>query len=217
MGGPVTAILLAAGLSTRMGRSKPLLKLQGKTVIRHCIDAILEAGVDRCVVVLGRESETIRKEIRDLPVTTVLNQKEGSHMAESVHVGFNVVDNTHSAVVVALSDHPLVTADTYRVLLETHRRNPDQILIPAYHDRRGHPTLFPVEQLRNYFNLCAAARQRSQGLRTLIHENSERVNLIPVNDEGVVLDMDTEEDYRRIRDKAASSSFFPDRGQELEQ
>lgn len=195
---PVTAILLAAGLSARMGRTKPLLEVQGKTAIRHCIDAIFQGGVERCVVVLGPESEAIQREIQDLPVTTVLNQKEGSDMADSVRVGFGVVDNRHSGVLVALSDHPLVTADTYRALLETHRRNPEQILIPAYQGRRGHPTLFPVEQLRNYFNLCAAARQRSKGLRTLIDENSERVNLIPLNDEGVVLDMDTEEDYRRI-------------------
>ncbi|MDX1764539.1 MAG: nucleotidyltransferase family protein [bacterium] len=180
-----------------MGRSKPLLTLQGKTVIRHCIEGILGAGTDRCVVVLGRESEAIRKEICDLPVTTVLNQKEGSDMAESVHVGFGVVDNRHSGVVVALADHPLVTSDTYRTLLETHRRKPDQILIPTYHERRGHPTLFPVKQLRNYFNLCAAARQRSKGLRTLIHENPKRVTLIPVTDEGVVLDMDTKEHYQR--------------------
>jgi CTP:molybdopterin cytidylyltransferase MocA len=75
-----------------------------------------------------------------------------------------------------------------------HREFPDAIIIPAYNGRRGHPTLFPATVM--------AEVAKGLTLRDLIRRETERVRQVEVADEGVVLDMDTMEDYRRISERA---------------
>ncbi len=193
----VTAILLAAGMSKRMGSPKQLLPLNGKPMIRHCLDAILESEIDRPVVVLGPGSEETRRAIQDLPLNVVFNNQKDSEMAQSVRIGIHAVDDACSAVFICLSDHPMVSIETFRILMEWHSQHPDQILIPTYKEKRGHPTLFPLPVLKEIFP--------DGNLRGIINRNSERVKEVPVIDEGVVLDLDTDEDYQKIREKVETS------------
>jgi molybdenum cofactor cytidylyltransferase len=192
----VTVILLAAGLSKRMGRPKQLLPIDGKELIRHVLDVIFEAGIKECVVVLGPESEKIQRAIQGLPLTLVFNRRRDSEMAESVRVGLRAVSDACSGVLIALCDHPLITAETYRILIGRHGRHPGQILIPTYEQRRGHPSLFPLPVLKEVFS--------GVNLRDLIHQHSDRVKLVPVADPGVILDLDTDQDYQKLRGRLES-------------
>jgi CTP:molybdopterin cytidylyltransferase MocA len=195
----VTAILLAAGSSRRMGRTKQLLLLNGKPLIRHCLDSIFGAGIERPIVVLGPGAEPIQQVIEDLSITMVCNDHKDSEMADSVRVGLDAVDDKCSGILICLTDHPMVSTKTYRTLIEAYMKNPDQILIPTWMEKRGHPTLFPLNLLKDFFNPGAARRERSNGLRDIILRNSLKVKLVPVADEGVVLDLDTEQEYRTLR------------------
>ncbi len=188
----VSALLLAAGLSRRMGRTKQLLPLGDKPVIRRCVDALLAAGIPDIVVVTGRDNG-IAGALRGLPVTVAVNGAQESDMAESVRVGLKLCDPHSSGVLICLSDHPLVLASTMAALVREHKRAPGRIIIPSCGGRRGHPTLFPLPCVREIF--------LGGTLRDIVQKDAQRVMLLDTCDEGVVLDMDTPEDYERMKRK----------------
>ncbi|MBI5205699.1 MAG: nucleotidyltransferase family protein [Nitrospirae bacterium] len=179
-----------------MGLQKQLLVLNDKPAIRYCLDAIIAAGVIDIVVVLGQNGNKIREAINNLPVSIVLNTNPESEMVESVKIGIQKIAGTATGILVCLSDHPLVSLNTFRELINSHGREPDKILIPVFNGKNGHPGLFPKNILNEIFS--------GINLRELIRKNSDRTRLINVADEGVVLDMDTIADYRKILAKIRS-------------
>lgn len=187
----VSAILLAAGRSQRMGRSKPLLPLGDRPVICHCLDGLLDAEIDEVIVVTAQNRAEIEFAVGALPVRLVDNPDPASDMAGSVRVGMQAVSAAATAVLVCPVDHPLVSAITLHALIEEHRLDPAAILIPFFKERRGHPTLFPravIEELHG-----------AATLRDVVRRDPARVRLIEVADEGAVIDMDTPDDYARVQ------------------
>ena len=189
----VSAVLLAAGSSKRMGCPKQLLPLGHKPAIRHCLDNIIAAGIQQIVVVLGAESNAAAA-FRDIPVAVVVNDRIGSEMAESVRIGLRALESPSSGVLICLGDHPLASAETMRTVTLAHRESPDDIIIPVHKRRRGHPSLFPSALLDEIFS--------GGTLRNIIDKHSRRVRMIEVPDEGVILDMDTPEDYENMVKRA---------------
>lgn len=185
----VTALLLAAGRSKRMGRLKQLLPVPHEPAIRLCLERIQAAGVEDITVVLGHERERIARAIRRFPVRIAVNPEIGSEMAESVRVGLKTLGPRISGVIVCLCDHPLVSSTTYRLLATTHLRNPSQIVIPTHNGKNGHPTLFPREVIHRVFD--------GLHLKAIVQAHPRRVIRVPVEDNGIRLDMDTPEDYRK--------------------
>jgi CTP:molybdopterin cytidylyltransferase MocA len=175
-----------------MGRPKQLLPLGDLTVIEHGISAIIAAGIKDIVVVLGPDAGDISRTIHHLPVRTVLNMQPGSEMAESVRTGLKFVSADATGILICLADHPLVLPETMKELIVLHEKNPDSIIIPSFRRRRGHPSLFPGNIIEEIF-----ARD---SLRDVIGSNAEKIRYLDVADEGVLLDMDTTEDYERILD-----------------
>ncbi len=163
---------------------------------------MLEAGLETIIVVLGAGRETIRPVIGDLPVGIAVNAKLESHMAESVSKGLSIMPESVTGIMVALCDHPLVSRNTYAALEAHYYKAPDSILLPVYEGRGGHPTVFPR-------TLCNAV-QKGIPLNRVVHANPERVCRIPVDDPGIVYDMDTPADYRRILSLASRQlKIFP--------
>ncbi len=105
---PVSAILLAAGSSRRMGRTKQLLLLGDKPVVKHCVDSLWEAGIREIVVVINACGNGLAEHLRGLPVTVAVNENADSDMAESVRIGIKRLRKFSAAVLICLSDHPLV-------------------------------------------------------------------------------------------------------------
>jgi CTP:molybdopterin cytidylyltransferase MocA len=183
----VSAVLLAAGLARRMGQLKQLLPLGSLTVIEHSLNAILSAGVSDTVVVIGPDGTDVSFAIAHLPVTIALNPDSDSDMAASVRAGLNALNDTASSVLVCPADHPLVLPDTIKAMLVRHLENPKAIIIPSHNRRRGHPTLFPREIIQEIFE--------SSSLRDIVSRHEALLDFLEVEDRGVVLDMDTPEDY----------------------
>jgi molybdenum cofactor cytidylyltransferase len=194
----VSAVLLAAGSSKRMGQPKLLLPLGDKPVIKHCIDTLSAAGIGDIVAVVSMSGNGIREVLRDSPAVLAMNRIPGSDMAESVRTGLRELKGSPSGVLVCLSDHPLVSSATIKSITQQHQKTPDSILIPSYQGKRGHPTLFPNAIISGLLS------GSNRTLRDIIRDNTHRVRTIDVNDEGVVLDMDTEEDYHEILQKAGA-------------
>jgi CTP:molybdopterin cytidylyltransferase MocA len=173
-----------------MGRSKPLLPLGDKPVVRHCLETLLHGGVDEVILVVGLCGEAVVKAVVDLPVTIVRNPDPESEMADSVRCGLKAVSDSSDAVMVALVDHPLVKPATLRALLEHYARNSADIVLPTYRGRCGHPTLFSKDVLEEIRLLST--------LHEIVKREPERVKTVPVQDTGVLIDMDTLKDYQKV-------------------
>src|SRR4030043_1300091 len=189
----VSAILLAAGSSRRMGQLKQLLPLHDKPIIRYCLDNLITSGIENIVAVLGYRGDEVLAVIQEMPVQIVLNKNQESEMAESVRIGLRAIAEKSSGVLVCLSDHPLVSIDTLKSLMQCFREAPDKIIIPLYKGKRGHPSLFPNPVIDEVFV--------GLNLRDIINRDSSRIRILDVDDEGVILDMDTREDYEKILKK----------------
>jgi molybdenum cofactor cytidylyltransferase len=178
-----------------MGTSKQLLQLGNKTVIRHCVDTLADAGIGQIVVVCGAKHDACAQELQGAGMQLVRNEAQNSQMADSARIGLRALDETSSGVIVCLVDHPLVTCSTYQAIIDAHARSPEKIIIPAFQGKRGHPSLFPFDLISDLFFLPT--------LRDLIRENNDQVLMVDVPDEGTILDMDTREDYLVIAEKFA--------------
>jgi molybdenum cofactor cytidylyltransferase len=185
---PSTAALIpAAGLSSRMGRPKPLLPFGKSTAIELLIGSLREAGIGEIVLVLGPGGEAVAEVLADTPLTLVWNCAPQSDMAASLRLGLEHLGAEATGVLVALADHPLVAAATVATLRARHEQEPATILIPTCQGRNGHPILLPRAILGELAQLPT--------LREVVRRDSGRVRHLPVDDPGILLDLDTPEDY----------------------
>lgn len=173
-----------------MGRLKQLLPVGDKTVIGRCLESILAAGIEDIIVVVGRNGEEIANHLAGCRITITHNDNPESEMADSVRTGLSKVSPLSSGILICLSDHPLVSADTIKAVTEFHLREPQKIIIPSYKARRGHPSLFPIQVINEIYE--------GLNLRDIINCDPERIEYLDVIDEGVLFDMDTMEDYKKI-------------------
>lgn len=187
----VSAVLLAAGQSRRMGRPKQLLPVKGIPAVRYCAETLLAAGLTDAVVVVGPRGSETEAALGGLPLRIVRNFDPDSDMAGSVRAGLEAVEPSARSILVCLADHPLVLAGTIRAILAESRTHPARIIIPLYRGRRGHPSLFP----RSIINEVS----RGKNLRDIIGEHAAHVRHVGTDDAGIVLDLDTEEDYQELR------------------
>jgi len=193
VGSNVSAILLAAGRSQRMDTKKQLLPIHGRPAVVRCLESLRDANAAEIVLVIGPQAGDIMDAARGFPVRFVVNEIPESDMATSVKTGLTCIDRDATGVLVCLCDHPLVRTATIEAMLSAHARMPDAIIIPVYNGRKGHPTLFP--------RLLLEELGTGATLRDIIGHHHEKISFLTVDDEGVILDMDTPEDYRRILDR----------------
>jgi len=181
-----------------MGRPKPLLPVGDRPSVVRCIEALRDAGVAEVVVVVakGGVGDAVARAVTHLGATIATNPDAGSDMAGSIRVALAAADPSASGVLVALCDHPLVAPGTVSVLRAEHTLHPDAILVPVYEGRKGHPTLFPRAILEEIAALPT--------LRDVVRKDPARVREIDVRDEGVVLEMDTPEEYARLLSRLPS-------------
>ncbi|HZV83093.1 MAG TPA: nucleotidyltransferase family protein [Geobacteraceae bacterium] len=198
MSGTVAAIVAAAGLSRRMGSCKQLLDLGGRTVIARCIETLMAGGIGEIVVVVGVKGEGVAAEAGRFPVRVVVNPDPEGDMASSVRVGRSSLGANARGVIVALCDCPLVSADTINSLSAAHAGHPGSVIIPVHDGRRGHPTLFPLAALDEL--------NENATLRDLVRRDPHRLQLLEVDDPGILQDMDTPDDYRLLQAQISRSN-----------
>lgn len=188
----ICAVVLAAGLSRRMGVQKLLLPFVGKTVVAHIVDQIIDSAVDKVHVVVGHEGRRVARELSDRRVCIVTNPDYESGMLSSVRCGLAALDQQCRAVLVALGDQPSVTSKLIDLMIRSFAETEKKILVPFHNGRRGHPVLFSTdyrnEILTQYDDL---------GLRGLLQAHHEEVFELNVSSSSVLSDMDYPKDYQR--------------------
>lgn len=195
----LSAILLAAGESRRMGSPKALLHYQGQTFVERICTAFLTAGVDELIVVLGARAEDIARALPVHPVLrTVVNSRYAQGQLSSLMVGMGALSPESEAAVVSLVDHPMVSSATIKAVIDSFRTAPIPIVIASYQGKRGHPVLFSSHV---YGEILAAPLD--QGAKVVVRKDPGRVREIPLDDPGILADIDTPEDYRRFAGEKA--------------
>lgn len=196
----VSAIVLAAGDSIRMGVPKALLPdRRGRPFLLRILDTLAAADLRRAVVVAGRHFDDIQELIRGssvaIPATLVRNPDPARGQLSSLHVGMDVaIDAMTDCVLVTLVDVPAVAAATCSTLVDAWRHSRAAIVRPQVGSRHGHPVIFD----RGIFAELRAA-PIDQGARAVVHADPTRLLNVPVDDPGCLVDVDTPDDYARLR------------------
>ena len=187
----LSAILLAAGESKRMGKPKQLMPLGKSTLLEQAVDNLLDSSVNETIVVVGHQSEEITKTIATRPVKIVINPDYREGMSTSIIAGLMLADPRSQAVMLALGDQPLVASRTINQLIDAFNSHNKCIAVPTYQGRRGHPIIFDIKYKAELFKL-----KGDIGGREIIRNHSKDVLKVAVDSESVVSDIDTQEDYQ---------------------
>jgi molybdenum cofactor cytidylyltransferase len=187
----ISAIILAAGESKRMGRVKLTMPLGESTVLEQVISSVLSSMVDEVIVVLGHEQKTIRQTIGDRPVKCIVNKDYKLGMSTSIVSGLNETDDRCKAVIIILGDQPFISSDIIDKLIDGYKTHHKGIVAPTYQGMKGHPIIFDIKYKNKLLSLKGDA-----GGRQLITENNDDVLYVPVDSESIIKDIDTPDDYR---------------------
>jgi molybdenum cofactor cytidylyltransferase len=195
----VGAVVLAAGQSARMGKTKQLLRVGGRTVLERTLTSVRGAAVDEVVLVLGAFAEVIRRELPaglldDLEIT--VNHEYAQGMASSLRKGLSAMNPQMDAALIVLGDQPFVRAKTIDRIIERYRQCRAEIVIPFYEGRRGNPVLLD----RSVFPE-AMALEGDVGCRAIFGSHADGIVEVDVEDAGILLDIDNKDDYERLRDR----------------
>jgi molybdenum cofactor cytidylyltransferase len=193
----IVAVVLAAGESSRMGRPKALLPIDGVRFIERIVRALKSSGVANIVVVLGHNAEEMRRKIDDLPVTIVINPEYQKGQLSSLqtairHLESLPVSDDVEGILVHLVDHPYINPQLVKLMIDRFEESGRLIVVPRFRGRRGHPVLF---SRRLFPELLAASMD--QGAKTVVHAHQAETLEIETESEGVTIDIDTPEEYRK--------------------
>ena len=186
----ISAILLAAGKSRRIGKPKQVLPLGSSTILEQTVDNLLRSKIDDLIVVLGYAAQEVMKKIANRPVKIAINPAYEQGMSTSIVTGLRLVDNKAQAVMITLADQPFICINIIDSLIETFFHHNKGIVIPTYQGRRGHPVIFAVKYKEELLKLTGDI-----GGRQIIKRHSEDVVEMPVDSESINVDIDTLSDY----------------------
>jgi molybdenum cofactor cytidylyltransferase len=190
----ISAIVLAAGESRRMGRPKQMLAWQGKTLLRHVLESLINSDADEIILVLGHEAEMIRKSLSEFQIKVVINPDYKQGMASSLRRGLLAMDPRSEAFLVLLADQPGIGPEIInRMIRAFQQANPKcGIVRPVYRGLRGHPVLIGAKYLQE-----ARQLQGDVGARRILIDHPEDILEIDVDQDVVLKDIDTPEEYQK--------------------
>ncbi len=191
----VSAILLAAGRSARMGAFKPLLPFGKTTVVRSGIQSLREAGVEDIVMVLGHRAKELQENLDDLRLHFALNPDATSEMSASIACGLRELPPDARAALIALTDQPAVPPDVIRAIVSEWISG-ERLVIPEFQGRGGHPVLVDLRFREELLNLDS-----SGGLGSFFKSHQEHVRRLSVNSPFIARDMDTWDDYCALHEE----------------
>jgi len=186
------AIVIAAGLSSRMGYFKPLLDIGGKPALTRLLDSISTAGLSRTCVVTGHGHETVEAALPPGCIA-VYNADYENGMFSSIQAGIEKATETDAALLFPV-DVPLVAPETIKGLVaEWEKGDVSRFAVPEFEGKNGHPLLIP----RAYFGAILDYTGEG-GLKEIRNRYISEMLRYETNDRGCVLDMDTPEDYNQL-------------------
>lgn len=191
----VGAVVLAAGMSRRMGQAKMTMPYRGSTVLGTVLTVLHSAGVSPLIPVIGGARQAVEVVIDELhfPVIKAVNPAPGeSEMLDSLQIGMASLPADLDAFLVVIGDQPQIQASVVERILAEYRQTGSPLIIPSYQMRRGHPWLVGKEYWDELRNLPSG-----KTMRDFLNQNQERIQYLTVETPSILADLDTPEDYRR--------------------
>ena len=188
----VSAILLGAGESKRMGVDKLSLPLGKKTVLERSLDPLVRSKVKEVIVVLGGRTKGMRVCLEGLKVKVIINPQCRKGMSTSIRQGLQAISPDSQGILIALGDQPFVKRRTIDALIDAFFRKKGGIVVPSFNGRKGHPVVFDRKYEKDLMRLRGDA-----GGRTILEKYSYDVVEARTKSEGVVKDLDTWKEYRK--------------------
>ncbi|HIF62411.1 MAG TPA: nucleotidyltransferase family protein [Candidatus Pelagibacter sp.] len=199
----ISSILLAAGESKRMkGENKLTKTIKDIPLIKYTIKNILGSAVDEIIVVLGHEKEELKTIIeKNKKIKLVFNENFKSGIASSIKVGLKNISNKTDAFFICLGDMPVVNQNIYNKLIKARNSYNKklkpifkrEIIIPSYEGQDGNPILFSKFMKKKLMNL-----KEDLGPKEIIELNKKKILNIPFDNEGILVDFDTQENFKNL-------------------
>lgn len=184
-------LILAAGLSSRMGEYKPLIDIEGRSMIGRVVDMMREAGAETIVIVTGYRHQDLEAHLKEEQVEFVFNPDYAStQQLESLKLGLWALEGRCEQIMISPADVPLVSPKTVQTLMQFE----GDFIRPLFHGEPGHPVFLKADwipYIKDY--------NGQGGLKGAVESNA-RMQLVSleVTDKGVILDNDTQEDLKRL-------------------
>ena len=196
----ISAVILAAGESRRMGKqNKLLLPIGGEALLVKLVASVCASDVGQVLVVIGHEAEKIRRELNEFPLNFVYNPNFSEGMTTSIKYGVKVVSHECDGLLICLGDMPFINTSEINKLIHAYAKNRIKgeglIVVPVFKRQRGNPVLFSIE-----FRNDILEHKIESGCKEVIMKNSDSVMEIEMDDEKMLLDVDTMEDYQSVSD-----------------
>ncbi len=189
----VAAIVLAAGLSSRMGQPKMVLPWGDTTVIGRVVQVLRQAGVVEIVAVTGGARAVVERELARLAVRAVFNPRFAEdQMAYSLQAGLAALPPEKEAALIVLGDQPQIQVEVTTQVLRAYQATQASLVIPSYQMRRGHPWLVSRSLWPEIMQL-----ELPGTLREVINAHAAEIHYLPVTSDSILRDLDTLDDYQR--------------------
>ena len=184
------AVVVAAGMSSRMNDFKPMMKIGSITTINRVITTLKQAGVDLVVVITGFQSKMLEKHLSKENVICLYNENyETTEMFDSAKIGLQYLMNKCNKILFTPADIPLFSVQTVKKLLKSN----ELLAKPVCENRGGHPFLIDAKLIPSILSYKGYG-----GLKKALLETEAKLERIEVNDIGTLLDADTQEDFREL-------------------
>ncbi len=192
----IAALVLAAGLSRRMGSNKLLAEVDGVPLVTWAVDAALASQAVSVTVVTGNQEEAVRAALTGRDVAFVRADDHAQGLSASLKAGLATVPDDVDGVVVLLGDMPRVTPAVVNQLIAAYAPAEGRaICIPTHQGRRGNPILWD----RQFIPEMLATLSGDTGARSLLNFHADRLAEVEVGDDGILLDVDTPEALAALR------------------
>ena len=188
----ISAILLGAGESKRMGRDKLSLPWGKETVLEHCLRILLRSEVQEVILVISKLAQWKQNRYDNPKIKVVLNPRYREGMSTSIRKGLQALDHRSQGVLIALGDQPRLKTRTINCLIHAFALGKGKIVIPSFQKKIGHPVIFHRQYERELKRL-----KGDVGGRSIIERHPQEVKRVRVRSEGVIRDIDTRKDYGR--------------------
>lgn len=193
---PIDGIILAAGLSSRMARPKPLLEVGSLTFVERATHTLRHAGCRRTYVVVNADAAWAQEHAERLGFEVVVNGQPESEQIDSLRLALERVDGEAGAVLVLPVDLPLIMEDTALAIADSFRMDPGPLIVPFHNGVAGHPVLLG----RTLFAEILSTPYE-EGVRSVIMAHARDLREVKVADPGILIDIDTPDDYWRFIEK----------------
>jgi molybdenum cofactor cytidylyltransferase len=175
-----------------MGKPKQFMLLQGMPMLERVLGTLRRTKVDLTVVVLGANAEEILRKVKMDREKVVVNSDYGKGMSESLKKGLASLQQEVDAALVVLGDQPFVSSATIDKIIEAYLKSRALVVLPVYHGRRGNPVLFDRRLFSRIMRINGDV-----GAKAVVEENEHELMIVEVEDEGVLLDLDTPQEFTR--------------------